>query len=467
MLIHPVLRHTRIAWRVSHRHVFAILWLAAMLWLIAAPVSLWAALPVGEEFQVNVTTTGDQLSPDVAATSAGGFVVVWQSPVSPGTDTDGQTILGRRFDADGQPIGSEMQINSTTTYGQLNPRVASREDGSFVVQWRSVAMANKGLIGDLWARPFDSSGAPIRTDFQVVLPPNIYTEITDHDIAAHSEGRFVVATAEFYTLFNGSYTSTIETRQFFDAGLFIGSVNTHKSDSDKLTVSLNAGHPSASDFVIAWRGTAYNTQYNQAESARLGFDGAALTPVSAAHDALGVFSGINVDAAFNADGDWVVVWGGYDSYQQPSTADSTEIYGRRIASDGTPDAAGAAQVNSLTASFQNRPTLARGQDGNFLVVWNHPDPTNLLEVRGRLTDGTGAPVGLEFPVNAFQPGDQFAPRVAASLDRRQFLVVWTSATSPDGDTDGRSIRAQRFLACGIFVDGFESGGLERWDGSAP
>ena len=41
----------------------------------------------------------------------GGFVVVWRSDGSPGTDTDGRSIQGRVLDADGLPSTPQFQVN--------------------------------------------------------------------------------------------------------------------------------------------------------------------------------------------------------------------------------------------------------------------------------------------------------------------------------------------------------------------
>ena len=51
------------------------------------------------EFQVNAYTACSQRSPSVSSTLDGGFVVVWESCGSPGSDSDGGSIQFRRFDA--------------------------------------------------------------------------------------------------------------------------------------------------------------------------------------------------------------------------------------------------------------------------------------------------------------------------------------------------------------------------------
>jgi large repetitive protein len=85
-----------------------------------------------------VARAGAQRYPSVAADSAGNFVVVWQSLGSSGTDSDDASIHGRRFAANGVPLGGEAQINSYTTSIQELPVVAAADGGDFVVAWTSV-----------------------------------------------------------------------------------------------------------------------------------------------------------------------------------------------------------------------------------------------------------------------------------------------------------------------------------------
>ena len=59
--------------------------------------------PIGAEFQVNSYTTGRQATGVVATRSAGGFVVVWRSEGSSGTDTSVFSIQGQRYDGAGGP----------------------------------------------------------------------------------------------------------------------------------------------------------------------------------------------------------------------------------------------------------------------------------------------------------------------------------------------------------------------------
>ena len=76
----------------------------------------------GDEFQVNTHTTWDQADPDVAAAADGRLVVVWRSY---GQDGSSNGIFGQRFDPNCCPASEEFQVNITSTGNQTEPAVAT------------------------------------------------------------------------------------------------------------------------------------------------------------------------------------------------------------------------------------------------------------------------------------------------------------------------------------------------------
>ena len=93
---------------------------------------------LGAEFHVNAYTTGDQGEPSVAKHPDGGFVVVWESVGSWGTDPSNFSIQGQLYASDGSTQGAQFQVNSYTTDVQQFPRVAVAADGDIVVVWHSL-----------------------------------------------------------------------------------------------------------------------------------------------------------------------------------------------------------------------------------------------------------------------------------------------------------------------------------------
>ena len=115
---------------------------------------------VGPEFQVNTYTTGDQTSPSVAVDEAGDFVVVWSSA---GQDGSSDGVFGARFDRHGTRLGGEFQVNAHTTGDQQAPQVASDGRGMVAV-WQSDGQdgSDFGVFGrrqNLHAETFTVDGA--------------------------------------------------------------------------------------------------------------------------------------------------------------------------------------------------------------------------------------------------------------------------------------------------------------------
>jgi hypothetical protein len=118
-----------------------------------------AGNPQGEEFKVNTYTTGLQVAPAVAATPDG-FVVTWNSYLFFGEPR----LFGQRYDADGVPQGAEFQVNTTTLSYSRGPQVAAMSAGGFVVVWDSFGYAIRpGVLG----QRFDGTGQPVGPEFSV------------------------------------------------------------------------------------------------------------------------------------------------------------------------------------------------------------------------------------------------------------------------------------------------------------
>jgi hypothetical protein len=125
-----------------------------------------AGMPLGAEFQVNVYTTDLQRSAAVASDGGAGFVVVWSSPGSAGTDTSSQSIQGRRYDAAGMPLGGEFQVNTYTSSFQDTPVVVANAAGSFVA-WLSFGGGTDSSLSSIQAQRYDAAGTPLGPQFQV------------------------------------------------------------------------------------------------------------------------------------------------------------------------------------------------------------------------------------------------------------------------------------------------------------
>ncbi len=143
--------------------------------------------PQGSEFQVNSHTTNRQDMPDVAMDANGNFVVTWTN--DDGQDGDGTGIFAQRFDSSGNPQGNEFQVNSYTTSNQLFSAVAADTDGNFVITWHSLNQLGNSKL-NIYAQRYDSNGNPQGSEFQV--NSDTTDRHLDPDVAMDADGDFVI-----------------------------------------------------------------------------------------------------------------------------------------------------------------------------------------------------------------------------------------------------------------------------------
>ncbi len=126
--------------------------------------------PQGGDIVVNTYTTGTQAWSPVALDTAGNFVVVWSSAPDfltsqPPQDGSGSGIFARRYAANGNPLSAEFQVNQYTTGNQGGPRIAMNPAGDFIVVWTSEFQDAQS--GSIMARRYDNAGAPLGAEFRV------------------------------------------------------------------------------------------------------------------------------------------------------------------------------------------------------------------------------------------------------------------------------------------------------------
>jgi Ca2+-binding RTX toxin-like protein len=130
------------------------------------------------ETRVN-TTSGDESTPDIGAVTGGGYVVTWVSQVPDGNSA----IMGQRYTASGSTAGDEFQV--TTTIAANTPgEVAGLGNGGFVVVWGQTS----GDQHSLMAQIYDSSG--VKSSEQILIASSTHA-LTDMDVTT-SAGGFLV-----------------------------------------------------------------------------------------------------------------------------------------------------------------------------------------------------------------------------------------------------------------------------------
>ncbi len=348
-----------------------------------------------DEFLVNVVGLGDQTHPSVGQATNGGSVMIFV-----GDDGDGDGILGRIFDPDGNPVGGEFVVNSTTTGSQQDPEVAVGADRSFVVVWESGDADGSGVYSQL----YDAHGDPVGGETLVNVVE--HNNQVDPDVVMADDGSYVVVWRGADSDGDG-----IHLRMFDAFGQAISSeflVNTDESGDQQDPQAAMTGD---GRFVVTWQSTSGG---NQGIFAQLYT--AAGAPFGLTIDVhLGLNGQEGIPRVDMADvGSFTLVWQGHDG-------GSLGILARSYDPAGLPYTPAEVPVNSYTNGVQDRPDVAMADDGRVLIVWH--DHSN-HEIRAQHFDTTATPVGAEFLVS--DPAVNKADNPVASLagDGSSYLILY-------------------------------------------
>ncbi len=380
------------------------------------------AVPTGPEFRVNAYTTGGQSGTDIAVDAEGNFVAVWYGRWS----GSGEGIIGRRYDAAGQPLGDEFPIHQTNPWRVREPKVAMDASGDFVVVWER--MHDFGPY-DVYARRFNAAGEAQGGEFRV----HTYTTNSQKnaDVAMDADGDFVV-------VWNDSLRAPgndIVARRFNAAGVPQGNhffVNTATGFQQEPQIDTDA----QGNFLVTWAGRA--RRYDAA-GAPLGNEFPFLENTSF------------VSIEMRPDGSFVAAW-----QQLEAGGDDYDVFARRFDAAAQP-LGDVFQVNTFTPRQQWHPTVVVAASGDFVVAFDSERlADNDSEVMVRRFDAQGQPRGDEFRVNSYTLSGQ-APTGVALDEHGDFTVVWGS-WQQDGSLDG--LYARRVEVVPVVVDStfaFETG----------
>lgn len=206
-------------------------------------------LPVGGEFQVNQYTTGLEFGPRVAVDGDGRFVVTWSNAVS-----RSRIVSARRYDAAGLPLGNEFQVNSNT-----EPRVAWARDvtadveGNFVVLWSYASLGPLFENGGFGQR-FDATGQPVGTEFPVGARTMVWPGGGD-SLATTGPGEFVVSLRSCYGGY--PYLCSPAAQRFDGAGEVGNEIQVHNYTTIEESQEVRVASAGGGDFVVAWEAHSY------------------------------------------------------------------------------------------------------------------------------------------------------------------------------------------------------------------
>ncbi|MEA3010141.1 MAG: hypothetical protein QOJ91_1833 [Sphingomonadales bacterium] len=380
--------------------------------------------PVGAQSRVNGARAGHQYASSSAALGDGGYVVIWVS--LPGT---GYLFKGQRFDAGGNPVGSEFQVASLATSNQsLLSAVTGLQDGGFVVAWENGSAAVDGSGSAIQAQRFDSSGRPVGSAFVV----NDQTSSNQYGVALTTlaDGHVLASWTTAQPAAGGTL-SEIKARLFDASGTPLGSeflVNATTAGSQSTSVvaaTANGG------FIATWlSGTGTSTLlYGQLFDSAGNKSGAELVLG-------GEGSGYPTEASVTqlADGRFVVAWRNF-----PDSGFTQTISGQILSSSGA-KIGGEFLISNPGGNPQTgSPQVKALPDGGFVATWSNDGGTDVsTAVWARIYDASGTP-GASFLANTAATLFEGSSRTLVTTGG-DIVVAWTTTFDfNDDDVSARFI----------------------------
>jgi hypothetical protein len=411
------------------------------------PVPALAA-PVGEhageiwiDGPVEVQPGFSPGNPDVVVDKSGRSIWVWDGTPA-GTRKE---VFLRFFPADGGPPGDPVQVNTYDDNNQHFPRVAVRDDGSFLVAWLSAERPepeDNFFRNIIRSQAFDADANPVGGEQILSTLDPLLTTDNKVDVAALPGGDYIVVWRSSQTPEPDDSSTSIQGRGIGAngvplAGQFqVNSTQTSVSERFPAVTELADG-----GFLVVWT-------LPEVHGRRFAAD---FTPVGDDFNINTLTDGTEseADVVLHEDGRVLVVWA-----DQEDRANFTEIRGRLFSQNLIAQGADF-RINTLVTGAQDYPRAASYGTGGFFVVWDSGasagDDDSPPGIEGRIVTGSDQFTGPEFQLNQWTSGKQQVPGIGGKNDR--VAVGWDSATNVDSLAS--VIYGQFWSICGIFCDGFE------------
>ncbi|RZT11247.1 Hemolysin-type calcium-binding repeat-containing protein [Duganella sp. CF402] len=379
-----------------------------------------------EDILVNSSTAGDQRAPTAVALQDGTFVVMWDSTpeTSPYPNAGLIDIKMQHFDADGNKMGGEVTVNTTTAFQQRFPSAIATADGGFFAVWQSRQegsgpTASYGVYG----QKFDIAGNKVGAELHINTTEagnQLFPLVRQAGADANADGipdQLVVLWEDL------GLTGAVRIAQQFLNG------DGSKSGGESFIYSAPAGssmnfvHQAEVEggYVVSWTmtladgtGAVMARLFNENGTPR----GAAFTVASGEY-----YYGTDAISVFN--GDVMMVW---DVHHADG---SSAIVGRNFnVVTGAPSGATYLISNHANGASLMYPTVSPSGNNDVLVSWNTQGNQIDGEISGvyqQLVNGNG-----QFENGVFNTG--------ATPDATSFTVqVVAGGAAPQTDTQGRYV----------------------------
>ncbi len=327
------------------------------------------------DFLVSTTNTNDQTTPQITNLSNGGFVVTWNSYDNSSISSD---IRGRVFNADGSALNgmNDFLVSTTNIGNQIGSQIISLSNGGFVVTWDS---HDNGFNQDIRGRVFNADGSALNGMNDFLISTSNNSSQTTPQITNLSNGGFVVT---WDSLDNG-LDSDIRGRVFNADGsavntsdFLVSTTNTNNQNTMQITSLSNGG------FVITWRSNDNESIYYGIRGRVFNADGSAVNTSDFLVSTSNNYAHYTPQITALSNGGFVVTWNTGDVRGRIFNADGSALNGMNDF-----------LISTSNNNDQTNPQIIALSNGGFVVAWRSLDNGSDIDIRGRVFNADGTPVG--------------------------------------------------------------------------
>jgi hypothetical protein len=265
-----------------------------------------------------MTNPGElQMRPAVASRPDGEFVVVWQSPGTPGR---ADPVVGQLFASDGTRVGPQVMANDGATHWTadggawppVGPEVGFAPDGRFTLVWGD--SLQRGIMAHRYTAGATSESGPF------VLKAGAGSEQRPR-AAWGPDGDFLLV----WDGQGADLTRDVFAQRFDATGAATGPEVVIASAPGREEQAAAAAATGEGSFVVVWRSMDNATESAQAVGRRItAIEAPEADTVAGPTFEVGAIGGYSYPGVDGADdGSFVVVWRGASTFARPYAADAT------------------------------------------------------------------------------------------------------------------------------------------------
>ena len=354
----------------------------------------------------NSEFAGNQIGPDVAMNSDGGFFLVWTSTT---IDNENTGIAGRHFSQAGKASGPDFLVNTNQAGSQTNPAVAVCDDG-YIVVWESEEGSDKRVV----ATRFSSSGTILVDEFEVEPDESGDQELPD--VWCRPSGEFVVGWRNLDAVEDG-----VRIKAFMPNG--ISKWNTNVETGSTGVRFSDCGDGEGIALVISDQ-----TTWDSIVVYRISDDGLSDEPEELMNEPWGT-KPLSFPSAVCRPDSYFVSW-----------SSGEDMFLSRYTLQPEFQEAWTIQVNSSGPEVTGWPSVLELSSGDFWVVWTGNEEIGNPDIYRIQVSEVGSLVGVPKLINTFVTGYQSGATATTSMGQN-LVIVWSSEGI---DGDASAIMARRY-----------------------